>query len=77
MYDIVLNLRPACLQCCAPWRQSHTDPRRVSHSALFPLPSAFQGTGLVAALVIMVVVALVTVSGPCTPSPLVPATCVR
>ena len=33
-------------------------------SALFPLPIAFQGTGLVAALVIMLVVALVTVSRP-------------
>lgn len=33
----------------------------VPCSALFPLPTAFEGTGLVAALVIMVVVAMVTV----------------
>ena len=33
----------------------------VPRSALFPLPTAFEGTGLVAALVIMAVVAMVTV----------------
>jgi hypothetical protein len=68
MNGIVLSMPSACLHCFALWQRSQANRRRARRSALFPLPSAFQGTGLVAALVIMVVVALVTVRGPGTPS---------